>query len=107
MMQKSRGSQYQYDGTNFLLVLCSRHAVRDMVIRLPFTIYPYYLLLFLDIGMCLLGIWLSITLLTFISISTFILNIFIISRQCDMSRNGTSAIYESLYYSELLCEACH
>ena len=24
-----------------------------------------------------------------------------------MSRNGTSAIYESMYYSELLCEACH
>src|SRR6266481_2255430 len=55
----------------------------------------------------MLGIWLSITLFTFISISTFILNIFIISRQCDMSRNSTSAIYESLYYSELLCEACH
>jgi hypothetical protein len=44
---------------------------------------------------------------TFISISTFILSIFIISRQCDMSRNSTSAISESLYYSELLCEACH
>ena len=24
-----------------------------------------------------------------------------------MSRNGTSAIYKSLYYSELLCKACH
>ena len=24
-----------------------------------------------------------------------------------MSRKGTSAIYKSMYYLELLCEACH
>ena len=56
-----------------------------------------------------LGIWLSITLfLLSFYFYIYFKDIFIISRQCDMSRNGTSAIYESLlFYSELLCEACH
>ena len=54
----------------------------------------------------MLGIWLSITLLYFPT-STFIKTFSLFSRQWDMSRKGTSAIHKSMYYLELLCEACH
>jgi len=54
----------------------------------------------------LLGIWLSITLLYFPT-STFIKTFSLFSRQWDMSKKGTSAIYKAMYYLELLCEACH
>src|SRR5258705_665588 len=57
----------------------------------------------------MLGIWLSnYPFLLSFYFYIYFKNIFIISRQCDMSRNGTSAIYESLlFYSEFMCEACH
>ena len=46
----------------------------------------------------LLGIWLSITQITFLFYILLLKTFFIISRQWDMSRNSTSAIYESTYY---------
>ena len=55
----------------------------------------------------MLGIWLSITHFTSTLTSTFhsvIKNTFIISRR-DMSRNGTSAIYESIYYLEIVMQS--